>query len=142
MRKPGEVLALIARKLPAAKFAAWDFSKLNFQQLKISSPGRKFRHDLKPLPLEEDVTALQTSFSVRVSLQRLRVREWSVFDLQYLALASLTIGSLWIIEPAAPFLKTAAFLAYMLLLLMPATSQFFLPSWPIWAYLLLFFASR
>ena len=153
------VLSLVALKLSVAKYLPLDFTKLNFLirdkngdaagYIKLDTGSVRERErerepGQKPSPLltEEDVTALQTSFSVTDGLQQLRRRKWSLSDVQYILLAALTIGSLWIVEPAAPFIKTAAFLGFMLLLAMPATNQFFLPSWPIWAYLLYFFSSR
>ncbi|OTB03155.1 hypothetical protein M426DRAFT_180537 [Hypoxylon sp. CI-4A] len=88
------------------------------------------------------ISALQTSFRVTDSFELLRTRKWSVFDLQYLVLASLTTFSMWIMEPAAPIIKTIIGLGYLTLLFMPITRQFFLPSWPIWTYLIFFFSSR
>ncbi|KAL7619443.1 Phosphatidylinositol:ceramide phosphoinositol transferase (IPC synthase) [Parahypoxylon ruwenzoriense] len=88
------------------------------------------------------VAALQTSFSVFDSFRHLRTRRWSVFDAQHLLLAAFTIFSIWIIEPSAPFIKILAAVGYLGLLFMPATRQFFLPSWPIWTYLIYFFSSR
>ncbi|KAI1139372.1 PAP2-domain-containing protein [Hypoxylon sp. FL0543] len=88
------------------------------------------------------VAALQTSFKITDTFELLRTRRWSVFDVQHVVLAGLCIFSIWIIEPSAPIIKTAAGLGYLLLLLMPITRQFFLPSWPIWTYLLYFFSSR
>lgn len=93
-------------------------------------------------PGHENVAALQTSFSVSQSVRALRRHKWSWFDLQYIFLASLCTASLFIIGVHAPLIKTAAALGYTLLLFMPATRQFFLPSWPIWTYLLYFFSSR
>ncbi|ETS73748.1 hypothetical protein PFICI_14694 [Pestalotiopsis fici W106-1] len=93
-------------------------------------------------PVLERVSSLQTSFSVIEGIQNFKERKWSLFDVQYFILATICLFSLWIIDVHAPFIKSAAVLAYTLLLLMPATSQFFLPSWPIWTYLLYFFSSR
>lgn len=93
-------------------------------------------------PVLERVSSLQTSFSVFEGIQNLKERKWSFFDAQYFILATICFFSLWIIDVQAPFIKSAAVLLYTLLLLMPATSQFFLPSWPIWTYLLYFFSSR
>ncbi|RYP75594.1 hypothetical protein DL771_002294 [Monosporascus sp. 5C6A] len=145
MQIPNNMLGVVAlklRPLPLAKLAALDVSKLTFAEGSRSAPGGGLKEKPVALPLENDVTTLQTWFSIRESLRRLTRRKLSAFDIQYVSLACLTTFSLWIIEPAAPFIKTAAFLGYMLLLLMPATNQFFLPSWPIWVYLLLFFSSR
>ncbi|KAK8050824.1 hypothetical protein PG994_012554 [Apiospora phragmitis] len=93
-------------------------------------------------PGNESVAALRTSFSISQSLRTLRRHKWCWFDLQHLFLACLCSFSLFIIGVHAPLIKTAAALGYVLLLLMPATRQFFLPSWPIWTYLLYFFSSR
>ncbi|KAI1880085.1 hypothetical protein JX265_001706 [Neoarthrinium moseri] len=93
-------------------------------------------------PKLEHVSSLQRSFSILKSVEELKEHRWSLFDLQYVVLAGLCLFSLWIIEAHAPVIKTAAALGYLLLLLMPATRQFFLPSWPIWTYLLYFFSSR
>jgi hypothetical protein len=46
------------------------------------------------------------------------------------------------ILPSAPFIKTGGLAVLAVLLLMPATQQFFLPSLSIWTYLLYFFSSR
>lgn len=151
MQASHHVLSLVALKLYLAKHLPIDFTKkFNFlvrdksdgpSYIKLDA-GRELSQKLSPLVTEDDVTAIQTSFSVTDGLRQLRTRKWSLSDLQYVFLAAMTIGSLWIIEPAAPFLKTLAFLGFVLLLSTPATNQFFLPSWPIWAYLLFFFSSR
>ncbi|KAI1080875.1 PAP2-domain-containing protein [Whalleya microplaca] len=112
-------------------------------------PGRYFfgrRHSHPKQPREpspqKGIAALQTSFRITDSFESLRTRKWSVFDVQYAVLASLTIFSIWIIEPSSPVIKILVSLGYTTLLFMPVTRQFFLPSWPIWAYLLYFFSSR
>ncbi|KAI1439625.1 PAP2-domain-containing protein [Annulohypoxylon stygium] len=106
---------------------------------------RKSGHSTKqmrePVPTRS-ISALQTSFKITDTFELLRTRKWSVFDVQYAVVAGLCIFSLWIVEPSAPLIKSAAGLGYLLLLFMPATRQFFLPSWPIWTYLLFFFSSR
>ncbi|KAK7755434.1 Phosphatidylinositol:ceramide phosphoinositol transferase (IPC synthase) [Diatrype stigma] len=100
-------------------------SRLNLGRIpEVFSYRRLEKSPEAPLSAEEDVTTLKTSFSIEESLRRLRRRKWSIFDIQYVALASLTVVCLWMIEPAAPILKTAAFLGYMLLLFMPVTSHF------------------
>lgn len=88
------------------------------------------------------ITSLKTSFSIMSSLRSLQRHQWSLLDLQYVILAGLTIFSLYIIEARAPVIKSLTACGYLLFLLMPATRQFFLPSWPIWTYLLYFFSSR
>lgn len=122
-------------------------SRLHFRwptTLDLSSMGRQrggAKRNAQPAGPER-VAALQRSFAVGESIQALRRHRFRWSDLQYFGLAFFTLFSLWIIEARAPLIKTAAAAGYFLLLLMPATRQFFLPSWPIWTYLLYFFSSR
>lgn len=110
-------------------------------------PARKLRLRLRPQggsrsqDQADDVTSLQTSFDVRRSLRTLRTRRWSLWDLQYLVTFGYILFSLAILPPA-PLIKTGVLAVIGLVLLMPITQQFFLPSLPIWTYLLYFFASR
>ena len=89
----------------------------------------------------EDVTQLQTSFDVRTTLKALRTRRWRLIDLHHVATVACIVFSLSIL-PSAPLIKCAAMGLLGILLLMPVTQQFFLPSLPIWTYLLYFFSSR
>ncbi|KAH6653169.1 PAP2 superfamily protein [Truncatella angustata] len=112
---------------------------------KRPTTGRR-RSSSKPKtfdPKIEHVSSLQRSFSPAEGVRYLRHQhKWTLFDLQYVVLAMFCLSSLYIIEAHAPLIKSAAVVAYTLLLLTPVTSQFFLPSWPIWTYLLYFFSSR
>lgn len=87
------------------------------------------------------VADLQTSFDFRDGLKDLRKHKWRLADLQYAVLAGLSLFSLSI-APSAPLVKSLAVIASAWVLLMPATRQFFLPSLPIWVWLLYFFCSR
>lgn len=98
-------------------------------------------HGPKPRGQSDDITRLQTSFDVWVTLRALRTRKWSLWDLQHLVVFGYLVFSLAIL-PSAPFIKMGALAVLAVLLLMPVTQQFFLPSLPIWTYLLYFFASR
>ncbi|KAH6623565.1 hypothetical protein F5144DRAFT_365812 [Chaetomium tenue] len=89
----------------------------------------------------DDITKLQRSFDVLKSVRALRSRRWTIWDLQHPMTFGFILFSLAIL-PSAPFIKTGVLVVLGLLLLMPATQQFFLPSLPIWTYLLYFFASR
>lgn len=89
----------------------------------------------------EGVTRLQTSFNPLDAVRSLRRHRWRPLDLQYLVLTGFCLFSL-AIAPHAPVAKSLAVLGTVLVLAMPATRQFFLPSWPIWTYLLYFFCSR
>ncbi|KAL2268372.1 hypothetical protein VTJ83DRAFT_3218 [Remersonia thermophila] len=108
-------------------------------------PGRKLRLRLRmathSTSQADDITRMQTSFDPRPSLRALRTRKWTLWDLQHVATFACMVFSLAIL-PSAPFLKTAAVALMALLLAMPITQQFFLPSLPIWVYLLYFFSSR
>lgn len=105
-------------------------------------PGRKLRLRLKPTKSQsDDITKLQTSFDPSTTIQALRTRKWSLWDLQHFVTFGFIIFSLAIL-PSAPFIKTGALAVLTVLLLMPVTQQFFLPSLPIWTYLLYFFSSR
>lgn len=92
-------------------------------------------------PGAPDITTLRTSFSLSHGLRDLQKHRWKLSDLQYVALAGLTLFSLWI-APPAPAVKFFALLAASWILLMPATRQFFLPSVTIWVWLVYFFCSR
>lgn len=111
-------------------------------------PARKLRLRLRPYggatkahDQIDDVTKLKTSFDVRSSLKALRTRRWTLWDLQHLVCFGYIVFSLAIL-PSAPLVKMGALVVLGVLLLMPITQQFFLPSLPIWTYLLYFFASR
>jgi inositol phosphorylceramide synthase catalytic subunit len=117
--------------------------KLDLAALNPASKRRRSNSKDKSFdPVVERVSSLKTSFSIAETIRELKRHKWTLFDLQYFVLAALCLSSLWIIEAHAPFIKMAVVIGYTLLLLMPATSQFFLPSWPIWTYLLYFFSSR
>lgn len=89
----------------------------------------------------EDITSLQNSFNFWDGLRDLQKHQWRLADLQYVVLAGLTLFSLYM-APPAPALKLFALMGAAWVLLMPATRQFFLPSLPIWVWLLYFFTSR
>lgn len=126
--------------------------KLNLHPIiphKIRAPARRLRLRLRnsqgPHGKQQhqpgDITRLQTSFDIRASLRALRTRRWSLWDLQHLATFAYILFSLAIL-PSAPLVKTGGLVVLGVLLLMPVTRQFFLPSLPIWTYLLYFFSSR
>lgn len=104
--------------------------------------SRHPRSSSKPRHLAaDDITKLNMSFSPAQGIQDLRNHKWKPSDLQYAVLAFLSLFSLYI-TPSAPIIKTLALCASALILLIPATRQFALPSSPIWVWLLYFFSSR
>ncbi|KAH8880389.1 PAP2-domain-containing protein [Thozetella sp. PMI_491] len=90
---------------------------------------------------QNDITRLKTSFNVTESIRKLRRRKWQLYDVQHAVVFAYVVFSLALI-PASILPKLGALAALALLLLMPVTQQFFLPSLPIWTYLLYFFSSR
>ncbi|ROV93529.1 hypothetical protein VSDG_06823 [Cytospora chrysosperma] len=87
------------------------------------------------------ITGLQTSFNPMDGVRTIQRRRWHWLDIQYPALAAFMIFSLTI-APMPMFFKIVVPIVSLLVCLMPATRQFFLPSMPIWIYLLYFFSSR
>ncbi len=120
-------------------------AQLNPIPQKFRPASRKLRLRLRPTKSQEqqhdDITSLQTSWDAWRSLKALRTRKWSLWDLQHFMTFGYILFSLAIL-PSAPLIKTAVLVVLSVLLLMPITQQFFLPSLPIWTYLLYFFASR
>jgi hypothetical protein len=135
-----------AKLLPFAWPVALSLEKLNPIPHKYR-PSRKTRMRLQKIksnpgvPATDDITRLQTSFNVLENVAALRRRRWRIYDLQHLVVFGVILFSLFIL-PSAPLIKTGALVVLGLLLLMPITGQFFLPSLPIWTYLLYFFSSR
>jgi len=135
-----------AKLLPFAWPAALNLEELNPIPHKYR-PSRKTRMRLQKIksntgvPPADDITRLQTSFNVLEGVTALRQRRWRIYDLQHLLVLGIMMFSLFIL-PSAPLIKTGGLVVLGMLLLMPITSQFFLPSLPIWVYLLYFFSSR
>ncbi|EAA30690.1 hypothetical protein GE21DRAFT_10430 [Neurospora crassa] len=122
------------KKLPFGWPPALKLSTLN------PVPQRR-RLRRKSTASQDNVAALKTSFDVWESIKSLQTRKWKIYDIQHVVCLGFILFSLFIL-PSAPIIKTAVLLALGGLLLMPITQQFFLPSLPIWTYLLYFFASR
>lgn len=109
-------------------------------------PGSSSRRSRSKKPWKDhdeaaNITGLQTSFNPMDGLRTIRRRRWHWLDIQYPTLAAFMIFSLTI-APMHVFFKIAVPIVSLLVCLMPATRQFFLPSMPIWIYLLYFFSSR
>jgi inositol phosphorylceramide synthase catalytic subunit len=130
-------------KLPFLWPASLNLSHLNPIPHKYR-PSRRLRMRQKAKAAagaSDSITGLKTSFNVLDSIRALRRRKWRLYDLQHVVVFIYIIFSLCIIPPA-PLIKLAVLAVLALLLLMPVTQQFFLPSLPIWTYLLYFFSSR
>jgi hypothetical protein len=117
-------------------------AQLNPIPHKFRPGGRKPRLRLKSTKSQgDDITKLQRSFDPWTTVRALRTRRWTLWDLQHVVTFGFIFFSLAIL-PSAPFIKTGGLAVLAVLLLMPATQQFFLPSLSIWTYLLYFFSSR
>ena len=128
---------------PKMPFLSLDLSQFNPIPYKYR-PSRRLRAKQKArseASSMNDVSRLRTSFNVVETVRHLRRRKWRFYDLQHIVVFGYIIFSLCIL-PSAPLIKTAVLAGLGLLLLMPITQQFFLPSLPIWTYLLYFFSSR
>lgn len=87
------------------------------------------------------ITGLQKSFNPMDGVRAIRRHRWHWSDAQYPGLAFFMIFSL-AVAPMPIIIKIVVPLVSLLVCLMPATRQFFLPSMAIWIYLLYFFSSR
>ena len=134
-----------AKLLPFAWPGALTLAQLNPIPQKYRPSRRTMRlQKVKPISgvqAAKEVSRLNTSLNVLDSIAALQRRRWSVYDLQHLITAGFILFSLSIL-PSAPLIKTGAMVVLGLLLLVPVSQQFFLPSLPIWTYLLYFFSSR
>ena len=92
-------------------------------------------------PELDSLTALNTTLNPLESIRYLGRRRWHLFDAQYFLFAGLVLFSL-AISPSAPLIKTAAVVAGVTLMLIPATGQFLIPGAGIWTYLIFFFLSK
>jgi len=88
------------------------------------------------------ISTLDTSFSPSLTISRLRRHQYTLYDSVHAF--HILHAVFWLIimrEPPFP-LKLVIPLLYTTALLVPFTSQFFLPASPIFAWVLAFFASR
>jgi membrane-associated phospholipid phosphatase len=88
------------------------------------------------------VGRLDKSFSPSVNLNRLRKHTFTVSDLIYLFHIALATFWLTIMEAPGFPLKLIIPILYTIALLIPFTSQFFIPATPVFAWLLTFYTSR
>ncbi|KAF6756752.1 inositolphosphorylceramide synthase [Ephemerocybe angulata] len=88
------------------------------------------------------VARMDRSLSPAVTLNKLKAHKYVLSDLQYVGVALLS--SYWFIimeSPPFPF-KLFIPILWIVLLIVPVTSQFFFPATPIFIYLLSFYSSR
>lgn len=87
------------------------------------------------------VGRLDKSLSPSDTLNRFRQHKWTPGDAIYIF--HITLATFWLFVMGAPILlKLAIPILYVTALLIPFTSQFFLPAGPIFLYLLSFFSSK
>ncbi|KDN39928.1 PAP2-domain-containing protein [Tilletiaria anomala UBC 951] len=86
---------------------------------------------------------LETSISISLSLRRFREYHFSVGEkVKYAILGGISLFSLFIMEVPCFPLKLSIPALYALAILLPITSQFFLPAGPIFCWLLFFYSSK
>lgn len=129
--------------LPSLWTGNINFAKLNPipHRYRPSRAKRNQKKRATSTSAPEDVTAMQKSLNPLDTLRALRNHRWHLMDLQYIIIVGLIVFSLCI-TPSAPLIKTLAVAGGLLLLAVPATSQFVFPGLSIWAYLIYFFCSR
>lgn len=110
-------------------------SRGNRSRSRSRKPRRQHHDD------STDITRLQRSFNPLDGVRAIQRHRWGWLDIQYPALAGFMLFSL-VIAPMPILVKIGIPTISLLVCLMPATRQFFLPSMPIWIYLLYFFCSR
>ncbi|KAI0631669.1 PAP2-domain-containing protein [Trametes polyzona] len=87
------------------------------------------------------VGRLDKSLSPSDTLNRLRQHKWMLSDSIYIF--QITLATFWLFVLQAPvFVKLMIPILYATALLIPFTSQFFLPAGPVFLYLLSFFSSK
>ncbi|GAA5922860.1 hypothetical protein JCM1841_003764 [Sporobolomyces salmonicolor] len=99
-----------------------------------------------PAPLRDHllgaVSRLEISFDVKLSIRRLKRYGWQWGrDWEYLVVGSLAAFSLMVMAQPLLF-KLFLIAAYTTALLVPFTSQFFLPATPVFSWLLFFYSSQ
>jgi len=110
-------------------------------KLRSSTRRLRRRHAQSAAAGNEPVTALKTSLNPVDGVRSLLRHQWSLYDAQHIFTMMLLVFS-FAIAPMPPLVELGIVAGYSVLLLVPVTRQFFLPSLPIWTYLLYFFSSR
>ncbi|PGH21555.1 hypothetical protein AJ80_03115 [Polytolypa hystricis UAMH7299] len=120
--------------------------KLPWRSIQMLVPyrmRRKLRSKLRSrVSPSSSITSLKTSFSPLDTLKSLQAHRWTLYDGQYLLLLSMGVFSLCVIESPGPLVKALISLALGTALLLPVTSQFFLPFLPTIFWLIFFYACQ
>ena len=87
-------------------------------------------------------SSLTSSYSPFDSWAMLDRHRWSLKDGHYLLLGCISIWALYIMRDVGLLVKTLIGVLLIFVLILPITSQFFLPFLPIITWLLLLFSSR
>lgn len=84
---------------------------------------------------------LETSWDIRKNIDRFRKHEWQLRDLQYAVAVPALIFSVIVMQNPPFYIRFAVATLYILGILIPITSQFWLPALPVLTWLLLFASS-
>lgn len=88
------------------------------------------------------VGRLDKSLNPRDTLDRLRKHQWTLYDAVYVFYILLAIFWIYLMQSPGFPLKLAIPTLWIIALVVPLTSQFFLPATPIFMWLLTFYSSR
>ena len=89
---------------------------------------------------QNSILALNTSFDPNVTLSKLKAQKWTPVKVIWTTCNAL-LAAFWVSVMPAP-LKFLAPTAYCIALLLPITSQFFIPASPVLMWVLTYFTSR
>lgn len=107
------------------------------------APGKRRRWRLAKLQILAAFGRLDWTFSPTVTISRLGRIKWSwLRDGHYLVLLALALANLSYISSPRPLFRLLMLVGYTTVLMVPFTSQFFLPAAPVLSWVLLFWSAR
>lgn len=93
------------------------------------------------LTIRYSITSLDTSLDPNVTIAKLKAQKWTPLKAAFVAF-NIILAAFWIILIPSTFLKILIPTAYITAVLLPITSQFFVPASPIFIWLITYFTSR
>ena len=105
--------------------------------MKIPPTANKLGHDVLLA-----LSRLESSLAIGLTMKRLARHRWRAGDGQYILLLVMAIGCFILIQSPGFIVKSLVAGLLGLALLLPITSQFFLPALPIFSWLVLFLSCR
>lgn len=93
------------------------------------------------LTVRYSVTSLETSFDPNVTIAKFKAQKWTPLKIAFVA-CNILLAAFWVVLIPSTFLKILIPTAYITAVLLPITSQFFVPASPIFLWLITYFTSR